>query len=288
VPLDASLVGHDVGHIDASFDARWLMSYAAGVPDERPELYDTSDPCRPVTAHPLFPVAPEWELVITHRTVPPSLTNAEALGGVHYRHDVSLVRPIVAGDAVTVTARVVSVERRPGGAAQTVALDAIDRAGLTVWRTRMTSVFLGVELVGEPASCDDVPAAPRSPAVDGQRPLAARDSHVRSVDAHVYTECARIWNPIHTDVAVARRAGLAAPILHGTATLARGTSIATELAGVPLAAVRRVAGTFGAMVPLDSTITVRLLATAPDGLWFDVRTADGKPAVRDGYVGLVG
>ena len=34
---------------------------------------------------------------------------------------------------------------------------------------------------------------------------------------HVYTECARIWNPIHTDLAVARAAGLPGPILHGTA-----------------------------------------------------------------------
>ena len=49
--------------------------------------------------------------------------------------------------------------------------------------------------------------------------------------ALVYTECARIWNPIHTDLAVARGAGLAAPILHGTATLALAVSraVAREL-----------------------------------------------------------
>ena len=38
--------------------------------------------------------------------------------------------------------------------------------------------------------------------------------------AHVYTECARIWNPIHTDTAVTAKAGLPGIILHGTATLA--------------------------------------------------------------------
>src|SRR5262249_57234972 len=42
--------------------------------------------------------------------------------------------------------------------------------------------------------------------------------------AHVYSECARIWNPIHTDIAVARSAGLTAPILHGSATLAVAVS----------------------------------------------------------------
>ena len=42
--------------------------------------------------------------------------------------------------------------------------------------------------------------------------------------AHTYTECARIWNPIHTDKAVALAAGLPDIILHGTANLALGVS----------------------------------------------------------------
>jgi acyl dehydratase len=42
--------------------------------------------------------------------------------------------------------------------------------------------------------------------------------------ALVYTECSRIWNPIHTNPAVATRAGLPRPILHGTATLAMAVS----------------------------------------------------------------
>ena len=47
---------------------------------------------------------------------------------------------------------------------------------------------------------------------------------ISSTLAHVYTECARIWNPIHTDRAVARAAGLPDIILHGTATLALAIS----------------------------------------------------------------
>ena len=48
---------------------------------------------------------------------------------------------------------------------------------------------------------------------------------VSATAAHVYTEGARIWNPIHTDAAVAARAGLPGIILHGTATLALAVSI---------------------------------------------------------------
>jgi acyl dehydratase len=283
MPLDASLVGTDIGRIHARVDARWLMAYASGVPDERPELYDTTGP---LAAHPLFPVAPEWALLTTHRAAPMSMSPDETARGVHYRHDVVLERPVVAGDEVDVTARVIGVDRQRAGATQTALFRATDAVGVTVWQTRLTSLFVGVELVGNPARVDD--EWPPTPA-DGvsQAVVAQRTSFVRLVDAHVYTECARIWNPIHTDVVVARRAGLDAPILHGTATLARAVSIATELAVVPLSAVRRVAGTFAAMVPLGSTITVRLLASTPTSLAFDVVTEAGQTAVRSGVVGLL-
>ena len=114
--------------------------------------------------------------------------------------------------------------------------------------------------------------------------MASRSSYVRPVDAHVYTECARIFNPIHTDVAAARAAGLAAPILHGTATLARAVSIATDLVGVPIAAVSRIAGRFGAMVDLDSTIEVRVLKVDRSRFHFDVLNQAGQRAIAHGVV----
>ena len=280
MPLDASLVGTEVGRVRVVADERWLMAYAAGVPDERPELYDTTDA---LVAHPLFSVAPEWALLTTHRAAPAAMTADESRRGVHYHHDLVLDRRLVAGETIDVVARVVGVDRQRAGAAQRLLFEATDASGATVWRTWLTSVFVGVELADEPRSSDDheQPAS-----IDTVGAVAEATSFVRAVDAHVYTECARIWNPIHTDLAIARRAGFDAPMLHGTATLARAVSIATGLAGVPLAAVRRVAGTFSAMVPLGSTITVRLLAATSDALAFDVVTESGRAAVRNGHIGL--
>jgi acyl dehydratase len=37
---------------------------------------------------------------------------------------------------------------------------------------------------------------------------------------HIYTECAQIWNPIHTEPDAAHRAGLEAIVLHGTCSFA--------------------------------------------------------------------
>jgi acyl dehydratase len=103
----------------------------------------------------------------------------------------------------------------------------------------------------------------------------------------VYTECARIWNPIHTDRAVALGAGLPDIILHGTATLA--LAISQTLRRDPRGAatpVRSIACRFGAMVRLPSRLTVRggePVASA-DGpmVRFEALAEGGRPAVRDG------
>jgi acyl dehydratase len=109
--------------------------------------------------------------------------------------------------------------------------------------------------------------------------------------AHVYTECARIWNPIHTDRAVALAAGLPDIILHGTATLA--LAITEVLRRQPRGAatrVRSVACRFGAMVRLPSRLVVRGTDGEPSSaggvVRFEALAEDGGAAVRDGCLTL--
>ena len=281
--LDGSRVGDEIGRIYSVVDARWLMSYAAGIPDERPELFDTIGG---LVVHPMFPVAPEWDLLVRHRSAPRSMPTAEIVRGVHSAHDVIIDRPIGVGATVTIRAVVVGVDRRVAGATQRVRFEAVDAAGQTLWRTMLTSVFIGVELAGEPSSIDvDWPSVPARTAASGVT-IDERHSVVHLIDAHVYSECARIWNPIHTDVATARAAGLPAPILHGTATMARAVSACADMAEVRLADVRRVGGSFAAMVPLGSTIDIRLLEVDGSTLHFDVVDHEGRRAIRDGFIQL--
>jgi acyl dehydratase len=111
--------------------------------------------------------------------------------------------------------------------------------------------------------------------------------------AHIYTECARIFNPIHTDAAVARAAGLPAIILHGTATLALAVSRIVEArTQSDPTRISRIACRFGAMVTMPSTLTLRIFADAARdpvssaGIFFEVLNGEGKLAIRDGFVGL--
>jgi acyl dehydratase len=115
--------------------------------------------------------------------------------------------------------------------------------------------------------------------------------HIAAGLAHVYTECAQIWNPIHTDIKVARDAGLPALILHGTATLALAVSrVVQHEAGGDPSRVTRIACRFTGMVLMPSDITVRVLAREPhaggDLIHFDVLTQTGEPAISNGAVVL--
>jgi len=99
--------------------------------------------------------------------------------------------------------------------------------------------------------------------------------------AHTYSECARIWNPIHTDSAHAAEHGLPGIILHGTATAARALTVVVDglLGGDP----RRVTGMscrFTAMVLMPNTLTVRHGLTG-ETVSASVQLSDQQTAVAD-------
>jgi acyl dehydratase len=101
---------------------------------------------------------------------------------------------------------------------------------------------------------------------------------------HVYTECASIWNPIHTERAVALAAGLPDIILHGTATWAlAGREILRAYADADPRRLRRLHGRFRGMVIPGTEITVEHAARRDGGVHFLVRNDRGEPAIDQGY-----
>ena len=131
------------------------------------------------------------------------------------------------------------------------------------------------------------PAPPPPPGPEGDEVVVETRVPVAAGAAHVYTECARIWNPIHTDPIAAQRAGLPAIILHGTATHALAISEAVNRwAGGDPARVRRVTARFGGMVRLPSTLTIATVHDSGRVVDLTVRNEAGEAAVRDARVVL--
>jgi len=297
-----AIVGADVGPIAHEIDARWLMAYAAALGERDPRYFDTLTPHGP-RAHPLFSVCYEWPAAVAIRdaTIPAELQPR----GVHATHHLVIHRAPRAGDGVQTVARVTDVSTRRSGTLIVTRLVTTDAAGHPITTTDYGSVYRGVSLTGvSPGDIDEPspragaaggPEAPRANAVPSEGasgPPAAAISWQELVDvpatlALVYTECARIWNPIHTDVAVARAAGLPAPILHGTATLALAVSraLANDRRGDP-SAVAEVAARFTGMVAMPSTLTVRGRDRQDDGIGFDVVNEAGAPVLTAGRLRL--
>ncbi len=157
--------------------------------------------------------------------------------------------------------------------------DTVDAEGAPVSTTVYGSLYLGVQCGdGAAAGIGGAPTGGPTAPADGD---GWRDEiDIAASLAHVYTECARIWNPIHTDRAVALGAGLPDIILHGTATLALAVGRVLDREGVSPAVVTRVTCRFGGMVRMPSTLALQVSAGRP--LAFQVLADDGRPAVRDG------
>jgi acyl dehydratase len=334
--MPGGIIGATAGPTAHAIDARWLMAYAAALGDTAPEYLDTARPGG-IVGHPLFPVCYEWPLALDlrARTMPEDI----ALRSVHATHDLRLYRRARPGDHLHTTATVVAAEPRRPGAYLVSRFETVDAEGHPVSTTDYGSIYRGVTvdgpaplqargtgqregLRGAGARGEGLQGGPpgAGPAVDvrSARPAEApfpadwsASVPISPTLAHVYTECARIWNPIHTDRAVALAAGLPDIILHGTATLA--LAVSTILRQEALGADAPVTGIrcrFSGMVPLAGSIevlarrmrdagpahrghagsdrsTIAPARRRPDRVIdFCVRAPDGRLAIRDGCVRL--
>ena len=290
MPIPAAFLDMTVEPLVHEVTERWTMAYAAALGDASEHYFDTTRPGG-IVAHPLFSVCPEWAALVASRAASETLgmTHAEVLTGVHATHDVMIHRLVRPGDRLTTRLDIVGLTDISPGAKATTLLRSVDSDGHLVMTTVQDAIYLGI-----PTDGVDHPDPAPPPPVSGERvgsPLTIQ-LDLAAGAAHIYTECARIWNPIHTDRSVAQAAGLPDVILHGTATLAHGVSaVVRHRADGEPGLVRRVVGRFAAMVRLPSKITINIWPETPDtnGTYtvpFEVLNDQGVAAVKDGFVVL--
>jgi acyl dehydratase len=251
------------------------MAYSAALGETDPRYFDTGAPGG-VIAHPLFPVCYEWPVSRPIRHIPELREHFPRL--VHAEHDLVLHRPVRQGDRLATEVRIASVEGRKPGAFVVFRFETRDAAGEQVSTTDFGVLYRGVEAQGARGEPMRIP----SHAVEMKR---LGTVEVTANAAHVYTECARIWNPIHTDAAHARAASLPGIILHGTATLA--LSVSRALGNMDYRRVRRIRCRFSGMVLMPNRLEVAGAVSART-IRFEARNSAGEVVVSRGSIELDG
>jgi len=295
MPIPATALGLETEPVVHEVDARWTMAYGASLDDTEACYLDTTREGG-VVAHPLFPICPEWPVVLEARDLlmQDGLTPPESRRGVHASHDLHVHRLVRPGDRLHTRATIVSIEPRAAGAYLVLRLETVDELGEPVATTFQGSLYRDVEVTGEPgAPLGNIPTLPAKNArvFPTGTPDTIRALPIAANAAHTYTECARIWNPIHTDREVALAAGLPDIILHGSATLALTVSkiVSFETDSEP-EAVRRICGSFRGMVLMPSELELRIYhGRERNGfrdVFFEVINMDGRAAIGDGLVVL--
>jgi hypothetical protein len=107
--------------------------------------------------------------------------------------------------------------------------------------------------------------------------------------AHRYSECASIWNPIHTEQSVAHAAGLPGTIVHGTALWAlSGRVIAAAHAQGNTLGLTALSGRFTAMVKSGTPVRLRHAPSAhdPRQIVFELLNEQGAAAISSGIARL--
>ena len=217
--------------------------------------------------------------------------------------DIIIHKPIRPDTVINTRCRVVELAQRRRGSISTYRFDHScindDQGDIQMITSWNTSYWRGVDV--DPNGPGARTLSELMPPPVPQLGKSARDSFdpkeigisVGSSEGVLYGECSRIWNPIHSDAAVAHASGLPAPILHGTATMAKCvTEITTRYGQSDASRVKRVrVARFAGIVLMPSTVTLRILGvvkSAQDDVAIHYEAVDsgGQPVIVGGLVVL--
>jgi acyl dehydratase len=283
MPLQSRVVGEPLPSVEMLVTPRMALAYSAGINESGDAAFD--DTRANFAASPFFCVTPEWQFVIAVRNKNIGVTPDEAIRAVHAGQFTQFHAPLIAGHRVRVSGSIAAIRQTRAGALSTTRMDITDLDTNTlISSTRSDGMYRDVAVEGGDRIAEPAPEGP---------PTRTDLSNVAEVTipldrwfAHRYTECANIWNPIHTEQRVALAANLPGTIVHGTALWAlAGKTIADAHLGSNAHRLKALSGRFSAMVPAATPIRVRhaKVAENPDYVAFSVLNDAGAEAVSAGF-----
>ena len=190
--------------------------------------------------------------------------------GLHSEEELWFRSPVRLGERVTLTGRYVDkyVKREQGYVvleAEALGEDGrllLRHRGTEIMRTQPGAVAGGrtAEVVGRRVTGetrDDLPVATIAvPGLEERRPVAPLVKHVTQEQMSVYSFCGEYTRNIHTDLEVARRAGLRLPIMQGQMQACYLSELGTAFFGPAWLTTGRLKAKFLAPAEAGETLTV--------------------------------
>ncbi len=263
--------------------ARAITAFAGGVGDYNPVYFD-DDRAGGLIAHPGMVFSWQWNSRFTpDQEFPLELVRR----GVHAWIDVRFERVVREGDVITSQGQSIAARQTRPGVLTAQRYTMRDSQGETVAVMDTGGITRGATLDGEDVELESAPPLPVPSANGASEPVWSVELPIDPQAPHVYTECADIWNPIHTERKVALAAGLPDIILHGSAniTIALREVINRSFDGDPTR-LRRFAGQFRGMVIPGRPVVVHALEERDEGdrtvVFFEMLNDQGQAAVANG------
>jgi len=263
---------------------RKVMAYAASINDTNEAYFDDLRQGG-LRIHPAISFSLQWN---ARFLIDQAINLQAAPFGVHAETDLRIYQPFKLNEAITTQGRLVARKQIGPG------VYSVDRYRLTNDEGRLLAeldyngIIRGGELDGDDIELEpdiERPVCERLP----NQPVWSKEIYIGVHAGQQYTECADIFNPIHTEPSVAKRAGLPGVILHGSATKAHAlTQVINHCFGGDASRVRRLCGQLRGMVFMDSTISVECMAIQlvknEKQVFFRVLNDAGQAAIANGVV----
>lgn len=270
--LNRDLLGKEYDPQTYVVSAEATTAYARAYNEDNAWFFDADRPAG-VLAPPLFGAVASWLSLMT--VVTDAELNVDVLRLVHSRQDMRFFHPIVPGDTINSTAKIVAIEEQPGGESLAVDLHCCNQTGETVQRITFTAFIRG--------------QGRRSPTRvatgETSEPLHRVSQTIDADQTFRYAKASGDRNPIHIDENVAKLAGLPGIIVHGLCTLAFvSKAIIDSVCEKDPRRLRRLSAGFARPVLPGQTITTAIWQdTNPGSHRYETVNPSGRAVIRSGY-----
>ena len=273
MPLNQALIGKTYEPKTFDVTGQAIERYARATNDEN-ERYLSGDD---VVVPPVFPVVPAFNAFMA-AAMDPEL-GADLLRLVHAAEEHVFHKPARAGDVLTVTAVLESVEQKETGETFTVKGTETNQEGDVVAEVRGTMFIRGTGSGSRSAA---------SPPEE-REVVYEETTKVDDDQTYRYAEASGDHTPIHVDPATAKMAGLPGIILHGMCTMAMAAKGAVNgLAGGDPTRIARVGVRLSKPVLPGQELTTRFWREAAGAgittYGFETYNPKGTPVIKNGIV----